>query len=79
MNRTNMRICIVAAAIAVTFVAHAARLSTSHYVQDGLVTMFDAEDNEGTGSHNPNAAKWKDLKGSASITCLSGSSWETRY
>ena len=45
------------------------------YVQDGLVVHFDAVDNEGTGTHNPSATKWKDLKGSAYITLVGSASW----
>ena len=58
---------------------HAAGLSASHYVQDGLVALFDAEDNEGTGTHNSSASQWKDLKGSAYVNCVAASSWTSRY
>ncbi len=44
-------------------------------MQDGLVTHFDAIDNAGTGAHVSNATVWRDLKGSASITLVSGASW----
>lgn len=57
----------------------AAGLGPQSYVQDGLVTQFDAIDNEGTGTHNASATVWKDLKGSASITLQSGASWIGRY
>lgn len=49
--------------------------SNAHYVQDGLITHFDAIDNVGTGAHVSNAIVWRDLKGSASITLVSGASW----
>ena len=49
--------------------------SNADYVQDGLVTHFDAIDNAGTGAHVSNATVWRDLKGSASITLVSGASW----
>ena len=49
--------------------------SNADYVQGGLVTHFDAIDNAGTGAHVANATQWKDLKGAASITLVSGASW----
>ena len=49
------------------------------YVQSGLVAHFDAIDNEGTGTHNPSAAVWRDLKGSASLTLTGGAGWTGRY
>lgn len=60
-------------------VAIAVGLGPQNYVQDGLVTQFDAIDNEGTGTHNPSATIWQDLKGEASITLLSGACWMGRY
>ena len=69
----------VAAVAAVTGAAVAAGLGPQNYVQDGLVTHFDAFDNEGTGAHNPSATTWRDLKGSAYITLLTGASWTNRY
>ena len=69
----------VAAVAAVTGAAVAAGLGPQNYVQDGLVTHFDAIDNEGTGTHNPSAATWRDLKGSAYITLQTGASWTGRY
>ena len=59
--------------------AHAAGLGPGSYVQSGLVTQFDSIDNENTGTHNPSAAVWRDLKGSASITLQSGASWTGIY
>ena len=53
--------------------------SNADYVQDGLVTHFDAIDNAGTGAHVSNAAQWRDLKGSASIALVSGASWSDMY
>ena len=53
--------------------------SNADYVQDGLVTHFDAIDNAGTGAHVSNAAQWRDLKGSASIALVSGASWSDTY
>ena len=33
------------------------------YVQNGLLAMWDAVDNMGTGAHDPNATTWRDLAG----------------
>ena len=33
------------------------------YVTDGLIAMWDGEDNQGTGVHNPSATTWVDLAG----------------
>lgn len=56
----------------------AAGLGPQSYVQDGLVTQFDAIDNEGTGTHNASATVWRDLKGSASITLQGSAGWAGR-
>ena len=58
--------------------AVAGGLTAASYVQDGLVAQFDAIENTGVGVHDASAAKWKDLKGSASITVNSGATWEAR-
>ena len=65
---------IVFLAVAACF-AGAFAASNADYVQGGLVTHFDAIDNAGTGAHVANATQWKDLKGAASITLVSGASW----
>ena len=59
--------------------AIAAGLGPQSYVQDGLVTQFDAVDNEGNGTHNDSATVWRDLKGSASITLQGSAGWSGRY
>ena len=70
---------VFVAAVAAAGTAMAAGLGPQSYVQDGLVTHFDAIDNEGTGTYNPSAATWRDLKGSAYITLQTGASWTDRY
>ena len=70
---------VFVAAVAAAGAAMAAGLGPQNYVQDGLVTQFDAIDNEGTGTHNPSATTWRDLKGSAYITLQAGASWTNRY
>ena len=39
----------------------AADYATSDYVSEGLAVYWDAIDNVGTGTHDPNAATWKNL------------------
>ena len=56
-----------------------AGLGPQSYVQDGLVTQFDAIDNADNGTHNAAATVWRDLVGTASITLQSGASWTGRY
>lgn len=74
------RLIIIMCATAVApFAVLAAGLGPQSYVRSGLVTQFDAIDNEGTGTHNASATVWKDLKGSASITLQSGANWTGRY
>ena len=51
--------CVLAVAVSV---ALPAAYTSASYVQDGLVVQWDAIDNEGTGTHNPSATVWKDLK-----------------
>ena len=70
---------VFVAAVAAAGTVLAAGLGPQNYVQNGLVTQFDAIDNEGTGTYNPSAATWRDLKGSAYITLQSGASWTGRY
>ena len=74
-----MKRMMVMAVMAVAGAAVAAGLGPQSYVQEGLVTHFDAFDNEGTGTHNPSATTWRDLKGSAYITLQTGASWTGRY
>ena len=33
------------------------------YVSDGLIAMWDGDDNQGTGAHDPSATTWVDLTG----------------
>ena len=72
-------ITIVCAMAIAPIAAFAAGLGPQSYVQDGLVTQFDAIDNEGGGTHNASATVWRDLKGSASITLQGSAGWAGRY
>lgn len=38
-----------------------AAITADSYIQDGLAVQFDGIDNAGTGTHDPDAATWKDL------------------
>ena len=51
--------------------------TSASYVQDGLIAQWDGIDNAGTGTHDPNAATWKDLAGSYDLSLLAGGSWST--
>ena len=73
------RMMAVVAVAAITGAAVAAGLGPQSYVQEGLVTHFDAYDNEGTGTHNPSAATWRDLKGSTYVTLQGAANWTGRY
>ena len=70
---------IALAAMAACGVAVGAGIPASAYVQEGLVTQFDAIDNVGTGVHDPTATVWRDLKGSASVTLKGNAAWHDRY
>lgn len=46
------------------------------YTNDGLVAMWDAIDNDGTGTHNQNATVWKDVSGNGyDINTLTAGGW----
>ena len=45
-----------------------ADIPASAYVQDGLIAHWDGIDNAGTGTHDPNATTWVDLKGENNLT-----------
>ena len=44
---------------------------SSSYVTNGLIAQWDGIDNAGTGTHDPTAATWKDLRGSLDMTLFS--------
>ena len=52
-----------------------APLTSSSYVQDGLVGQYDGIDNAGTGSHVPTATTWKDLAGDNDLTLTNSAAW----
>ena len=62
-------------AIGMAFPCLATTYTSASYVQDGLITQWDGIDNVGTGTHNPNATVWKDLKGNLDLTLNANGSW----
>lgn len=71
---------VLSAVLCMAPVASAAGLGARHYVQEGLVTHFDAIENTGYDEpHDGSASIWSDLKGSASITLKTEASWSGRY
>ncbi|MBR2939618.1 MAG: hypothetical protein IKC15_07165 [Kiritimatiellae bacterium] len=50
-------------------------LPATAYVQHGLMNHWDALDNSGTGSFNPAARTWKDLKGSLDFALTDRADW----
>ena len=51
------------AALAAAFVVRAGAVTSSDYVQDGLVAHWDAIDNAGVGTHSSDTTTWVDLCG----------------
>ncbi|MBQ3289666.1 MAG: hypothetical protein IJH50_09685 [Kiritimatiellae bacterium] len=47
-------------------------VTSSSYVQDGLMAQWDGIDNQGTGTHDPTATTWKDLAGNNDLTIVGG-------
>ena len=56
MTRNRMLGWLVA--VAASAALPAAAYTSASYVQDGLIAQWDAIDNEGIGTHNPNATVW---------------------
>ena len=69
------------AVVAVAFVAsfavssYATTYTSASYVQSGLIAQWDGIDNQGTGTHDPTATTWKDLKGSLDMALNAKGSW----
>ena len=74
----SIRWFAVVSAVAVTAVAQATGVPATAYVQDGLIAHFDAIDNEGTGTHNPNASRWNSLIGNAYLLVNNNAKWGDR-
>ena len=74
MNIRTVLMAISSAALVFTLFADTSYTS-ANYVQSGLIAQWDGIDNQGTGTHDPNATTWKDLKGSNDMTLTSKGSW----
>ena len=57
------------------YTAPTAAMPASAYVQHGLMNHWDAIDNVGTGTFDPTAKTWKDLKGSLDFALNSNADW----
>ena len=57
------------------FAAGASYTSASYVQQEHMIAQWDGIDNAGTGTHDPNATVWKDLKGSLDMTLTAKGRW----
>ena len=53
-------------------------VTSSSYVQSGLISQWDGIDNVGTGTHDPTTTTWKDLAGTNDLTIVGGLGAEGR-
>ena len=71
--------CLVSALGVIGFLSTTAYADTTYtsssYVQSGLIAQWDGIDNQGTGTHDPNATTWKDLVGDLDMTLTAKGSW----
>lgn len=73
---TRNVIALVAIAVSAVAVSLRAEVCTSaSYAQRGLIAQWDGIDNAGTGSHDPSATVWKDLKGNLDMTLTAKGRW----
>ena len=59
---------LILAVVSLSVALNALALSTSNYVQDGLVACWDGIENAGVGVHDPVATVWKDVVGGREFT-----------
>ena len=78
MSRGAARAALPALVAVATLSAWATDYTSASYVQDGLIAQWDGIDNAGTGTHDPNATVWKDLKGTNDLTIVAGRGSEWR-
>ena len=72
----NSRVFLMAiSSAALAFTLNADTYTSASYVQSGLIAQWDGIDNQGTGTHDPTATTWKDLKGSLDMTLTAKGSW----
>ena len=79
MSQMIWKTSIVGAVALAGLAGHAAGLTPSSYVQDGLVVQLDAIDNTGTGTHNASVTVWSAVKGGVSVTLQGSAAWTGRY
>jgi hypothetical protein len=71
----SMRSLFVAISAVCCVASTAFAYDSSSYVQSGLIAQWDGINNAGTGTHDPTATTWKDLKGSLDMTLTDKGSW----
>ena len=72
----NWRVLLMAfSSAALSFTLNATTYTSASYEQNGLIAQWDGIDNQGTGTHDPTATTWKDLKGSLDMTLTAKGSW----
>ena len=57
------------------YAVQAPAMPVTAYIQNGLMNHWDALDNAGTGTFDPTARTWKDLKGSLDFTLNGNAEW----
>ena len=62
---------------ALALALNATTYTSASYVQNGLIAQWDGIDNAGTGTHDPTATTWKDLKGSLDMTLTAKGWWNS--
>ena len=79
MNRRAFLLACSSAALAFTLPADTTYTSASYVQQEHLVAQWDAIDNAGTGTHDPNATVWKNLASTGSdydMTLTGSAKWK---
>ena len=66
---------VVTNEFAIYAVPAASAFTSGSYVQHGLMNHWDAIDNVGTGTFDPAATTWKDLKGNLDFTLTDRADW----
>ena len=71
----NSRILFAISSAVLALALNATTYTSASYVQSGLIAQWDGIDNAGTGTHDPTATTWKDLKGNLDMTLTDKGSW----
>ena len=67
-SRARLSAVVAAGTLVFTFLSAFADFTARSYVQSGLIAQWDGIDNAGTGTHDPSATTWKELKGDLATT-----------